>query len=186
LTLEIPRTRLAATEQLVLPQDVLLAFEIRRLGPRVQRMGERMILSDPKSYFAWARANPECPTLALSASRVVALGFLGGHLVPPESPEAEDLVSFLKSVLQGAATLRTPSLANRVRLTRRERQVVEGLVRGFSVADIATELGISQSTVRQYVLNLRNKLGAPSLTLALLKAAQHGIIDWPPLPGRTD
>lgn len=44
-------------------------------------------------------------------------------------------------------------------ITDRERQVVQGLDRGLTHAEIAIELGISPRTVKAYSDRLRSKLG---------------------------
>ena len=174
---------IAVLRGVALPDSVSSAFALTPVGPGVGRVEARLLLTGRETFFAWARANPDLPTLALEGGRVVAHSFLRGHLVPPEGPVSGDLVGLFRGVLQASASLTGGAPPPRAQFTRRERQVLELLLRGEAVASMARELGISPSTVRQYLLNVRNKLDAPNLTLVLLKAAQHGLIDWPPLPG---
>lgn len=178
------RAVLALTRDAELPEDVRAAFVLEAVGPQVLRVEADLLVAAPASYYAWARANPQLPTVALRGVRVEALGFLRGHIVPPESPSAEDLSAFLLGVVQASSALAGKVVAPQAHFTRRERQVLEQLLRGESVAQVARGLGIAESTARQYLQNVRHKLDAPNLTVALLKAAQYGLVDWPPLPER--
>jgi DNA-binding NarL/FixJ family response regulator len=53
------------------------------------------------------------------------------------------------------------------RLTKRERQVLDGLDRGLRDKEIAQELGLSLSTVRTYVGSAVLKLGATTRVQAI-------------------
>jgi DNA-binding NarL/FixJ family response regulator len=50
---------------------------------------------------------------------------------------------------------------------------VHGLARGLSYKQIATELGLSQSTVRTHLHNVYGKLGARDRAQAVLIAVKH-------------
>jgi two-component system response regulator FixJ len=52
-------------------------------------------------------------------------------------------------------------------LTRREREVLDGLADGFPNKTIAYDLGISPRTVEIHRANVMNKLGVRSLSEAL-------------------
>ena len=60
-------------------------------------------------------------------------------------------------------------------LTGRERDVLEGLVRGHPNKTIAYDLGISPRTVEIHRANLMSKLGVPSLSEALRIAFAAGL-----------
>lgn len=62
-------------------------------------------------------------------------------------------------------------------LTGRERDVLEGLVRGHPNKTIAYDLGISPRTVEIHRANLMTKLGIPSLSEALRIAFAAGLGD---------
>ena len=62
-------------------------------------------------------------------------------------------------------------------LTPRERDVLEGLVRGHPNKTIAYDLGISPRTVEIHRANLMDKLGVPSLSDALRIAFAAGLGD---------
>jgi DNA-binding NarL/FixJ family response regulator len=66
-----------------------------------------------------------------------------------------------------------------VPLSGRERQVLEGLARGWTNKQIAQEIEIAATTVRDYVGMLCRKLGAANRTEAVSRAIALGV-----LPGR--
>jgi len=65
------------------------------------------------------------------------------------------------------------------KLTPRERDVLEGLVRGHPNKTIAYDLGISPRTVEIHRANLMTKLEVPSLSEALRLAFAAGLGDKP-------
>jgi DNA-binding NarL/FixJ family response regulator len=60
-------------------------------------------------------------------------------------------------------------------LTGRERQVLALLARGRSNRDIASELGVSEKTVKTHVSSVLAKLGVQDRTQAALYAVRHGL-----------
>ncbi|MEV0702192.1 response regulator transcription factor [Saccharopolyspora sp. NPDC050389] len=55
-------------------------------------------------------------------------------------------------------------------LTKREREVLDQLVRGHSNREIARSLGISERTVKNHLRNIFTKLGVGDRTSAVVKA----------------
>lgn len=64
----------------------------------------------------------------------------------------------------------------KVYLSPREKQVVQMIADGKTVAFISYELGISPGVVRIYMTNVRKKLDAQCTTAAVAKCVQLGII----------
>lgn len=62
------------------------------------------------------------------------------------------------------------------RLTRREREVLELIAGGRSNKRIASELGISEKTVKTHVGHLLAKLGVSDRTQAALLAVRQGLV----------
>ena len=60
--------------------------------------------------------------------------------------------------------------------TRREREVLELIVRGRSNKMIAFELGILEKTVKAHVGHLLAKLGVTDRTQAALLAVREGLV----------
>lgn len=69
-----------------------------------------------------------------------------------------------------------PVLEEPERLTRREREVLELIVRGRANKRIAFELGISEKTVKTHVGHLLAKLGVTDRTQAALLAVREGLV----------
>jgi two-component system, NarL family, nitrate/nitrite response regulator NarL len=60
-------------------------------------------------------------------------------------------------------------------LTARERDIVQGLVRGESNKEIARELGVAESTVKIHVQNILKKLHLASRVQVAVYAVGHGL-----------
>jgi DNA-binding NarL/FixJ family response regulator len=61
-------------------------------------------------------------------------------------------------------------------LTRREREVLELVVDGLANREIAADLGLSESTVRQHVGSILTKLDVPNRTAAAIRAVEQALI----------
>jgi DNA-binding NarL/FixJ family response regulator len=66
--------------------------------------------------------------------------------------------------------------ARNVRLTARERDVLRCLADGRSNRQIAAQLILTESTVKGYVSNLLEKLGAASRLEAVVRAGEAGLL----------
>lgn len=64
-------------------------------------------------------------------------------------------------------------------LTRRERDVLTHLARGEANRTIASELGISENTVKNHVRNILEKLQASSRSEAVVSALRLGLVSLP-------
>jgi LuxR family transcriptional regulator, transcriptional regulator of spore coat protein len=58
---------------------------------------------------------------------------------------------------------------SRVILTKREREIFQLLIDDYTTKDIASNLGISEKTVRNHISNTIQKLGVSSRTQALVE-----------------
>jgi DNA-binding NarL/FixJ family response regulator len=61
-------------------------------------------------------------------------------------------------------------------LTTREREVLVCIARGLSNKSIATEMGLTEGTVKGYVSAIFDKLGVEDRTQAALYAVKHGLV----------
>jgi two-component system, NarL family, response regulator DegU len=64
-------------------------------------------------------------------------------------------------------------------LSRRELEVLRGLVTGATNAQIAARLGLSEHTVRNHVHSVTRKLGVANRTDAVATGLRRGLVDLP-------
>ena len=95
---------------------------------------------------------------------------------------SEELIATIRTVHAGKSHIPTviaEKLAERMgteELTHRELDVLEQIVRGMSNKEIATELEISEATVKTHINSLLGKLGVTDRTQAVTAAIQRGIV----------
>lgn len=68
-----------------------------------------------------------------------------------------------------------------IKLTRREKEILELIAKSYSNADIAERLFISETTVKSHVSRILRKLDQPNRSQAVLFAVQYSIISFPSL-----
>lgn len=94
----------------------------------------------------------------------------------------EELTSTIRAVHSGKTRIAAPiaeKLAERMSgqaLTSRELDVLERIVAGRSNKEIASDLNISEATVKSHINNLLGKLGVSDRTNAATVAIQRGIV----------
>jgi DNA-binding NarL/FixJ family response regulator len=82
--------------------------------------------------------------------------------------------SYLLDALSEGPTLRVVNAKGRILLTPREEQVVALVADGLSNRDVAGELGLSEHTIKKYLLRIFDKLGTSSRVELVLYAMSHG------------
>jgi DNA-binding NarL/FixJ family response regulator len=94
----------------------------------------------------------------------------------------DDLLSTIRLVHAGKSSI-SPVIAEKLAermatqdLTARERAVLERIVAGRANKEIATDLAISEATVKTHVNNLLSKLGVSDRTNAAKVAIQRGLV----------
>ncbi|WP_157466568.1 response regulator [Edaphobacter aggregans] len=94
----------------------------------------------------------------------------------------DELTSTIRAVHSGKTRL-APAIAEKLAermsgqaLTAREQNVLERIVAGRSNKEIASDLDISEATVKTHVNNLLGKLGVSDRTHAATVALQRGIV----------
>jgi DNA-binding NarL/FixJ family response regulator len=96
----------------------------------------------------------------------------------------EELISTIREVHAGKSRIPpriAEKLAERVGtedLTPREADVLEQIVQGRSNKEIASELEISEATVKTHINSLLSKLGVTDRTQAATTAIRRGIVPW--------
>ncbi|HEY2769688.1 MAG TPA: response regulator transcription factor [Solirubrobacteraceae bacterium] len=121
----------------------------------------------------------------LPAIQAGAAGYLLKNTEPAELARAIRAAHAGEAVIDPTVAARLVSalssgahvgLDGREQLTRRERDVLELIVRGRSNKRIALELGIAEKTVKTHVGHLLAKLGVTDRTQAALLAVREGIV----------
>jgi DNA-binding NarL/FixJ family response regulator len=123
-----------------------------------------------------------------TVSGAVSAGFAG--LVSKQSGRPEDLISTTRAAAQGIShfthdamsvlnegTPRTHAAQNT--LTARELQILEMIADSKATGEIATDLFLSQHTVRNHVRHILRKLHARTKLEAIVRATTLGIITLP-------
>jgi DNA-binding NarL/FixJ family response regulator len=94
----------------------------------------------------------------------------------------EELLSTIKIVHSGKTRI-APSIAEKLAermsshaLTTREHEVLERIVAGRANKEIASDLDISEATVKSHINSLLSKLGVSDRTHAATVALQRGIV----------
>jgi DNA-binding NarL/FixJ family response regulator len=95
---------------------------------------------------------------------------------------SEELIATIRSVHAGNSFI-PPAIAQKLaerigteELTPRESEVLEQIVHGKNNREIATELVISETTVKTHINRLLGKLGVTDRTQAATSAIQRGIV----------
>lgn len=114
-----------------------------------------------------------------------ASGFLLKRARPEELIQAIHVIAGGEALLAPAVTRRVierlgarrpvAEPADLPSLTRRERDVLDGLVRGWSNMEIAAALYIEESTVRTHVKRIFQKLQLRDRVHAVIYAYEHGL-----------
>ena len=111
--------------------------------------------------------------------KALACGALGAQM---KGGPAEDLLAAIRTVRDGGEAVapeirrmlaETPRL---VELTERQRDILSAVARGFTTADIAGLLGISQSAVKQHLAHVCEKLGASNRSEAAAIALRKQLV----------
>jgi two-component system NarL family response regulator len=94
----------------------------------------------------------------------------------------EEIATTIREVHAGDTSLsrhvieRLTERAQRQQLTERERDVLESLIKGRSNKEIASNLCISEDTVKSHLKTLFTKLRVRDRTGAAVEAIRHGIV----------
>jgi DNA-binding NarL/FixJ family response regulator len=163
------------------------------LLPAVKREHPDMLLVDltPEVTFALLsllrESAPECRIVLWTrllgdeiGQQAKELGIAG---IVRRTLSNDEFLTRLLKIAMGDATFDgpAPEQSTKVHLTRRESQIVTLLAQGLKNKEIATCLGLTEGTVKSYLVSLFQKVGARDrfdLTVLGLKNAYCGQASW--------
>ena len=94
-----------------------------------------------------------------------------------KSASSNELAAVLRGLLMaGSEEADEPPLASNSKLSKRQTQLIAMLDKGMSNRDIATDLEISEHTVKVHLWRLFRRLGVKSRTQALHYARTNGLL----------
>jgi DNA-binding NarL/FixJ family response regulator len=165
--------------------------QVKKLNPDVVLMDLLMPVMDGiTATQVIRRENPDSEVIALtsvledaSVVNAVRAGAIGYLL---KDTQADELCRAIKAAASGQVQL-SPKAAERLmreirapespeKLTERETEVLRLLAIGKSNKEIASEMYISETTVKTHVSNILMKLNVPSRTQAALHAVRIGLV----------
>lgn len=172
-----------------------------RLRPDVVVMDIRMpVLDGVEATGELSRLLPESRVLALSTfdmdEYVVAALRAGAYGFLPKDVSPEELTAAIRTVHTGEAAV-APRLLTRListyvrvsarparrtaavpaELTPREREIWQLLATGLDNAEIASDLDISVSTVKNHITGIFGKLGVRDRAQAVIAAYESGVVE---------
>lgn len=173
----------------------------RELRPDVVVMDIRMpVLDGVQATAELARTLPDTRVLALStfdmdeyvvaALRAGAYGFLPKDISPEELSAAVRIVHsgeaavaprlltrLLSAYVRTPARARPAAAAVPAELTPREREIWQLMATGLDNAEIALDLDISVSTVKNHITGIFGKLGVRDRAQAVIAAYESGLVE---------
>jgi DNA-binding NarL/FixJ family response regulator len=175
-SLEEARQLLAETDA-----DVVL------LDIRLGKTSGLTLLADGPAAQEPARQRPavivltayDYPQYAEAALRMGAAGF-----VLKTAPMADLLSAIRRAAAGGLAFDIRPDATARIRLSRRELQVVQLVADGRSNDEVGAALGIGAKTVETHLARLYERFGISSRTELATRALREGWLDLPPDAGK--
>ncbi|HEY4053833.1 MAG TPA: response regulator transcription factor [Terriglobales bacterium] len=153
---EMSTLRMLQTANPVIPKIALIEIDDRETVVHAFRAGARGI---------FCLAAPSFQLLCDCIRRVH-----GGDI----SASTQQLNYLLESICQVPA-VRVLGAGGQNLLTYREEQVVALVADGLSNRDVATELGLSEHTVKKYLFRIFDKLGISNRVELVLYAFHHGV-----------
>ncbi|MGE0072833.1 MAG: response regulator [Thiomonas sp.] len=96
---------------------------------------------------------------------------------PPLSPSiARRMVQHFAHLHSGGPTATSSSSGEQIALTERESEVLQLVGKGYTLPEIAVQLGLSRHTVADYVKQIYRKLNISSRAEAALEAVRRGLV----------
>jgi DNA-binding NarL/FixJ family response regulator len=96
---------------------------------------------------------------------------------PPLSPPIARRVLSYFAAAPGQRMALARQLESQVRLTDRETEVLQRVAKGYTLPEIAQQLGLSRHTIGDHIKQIYRKLDVSSRAEAALEAARRGLVN---------
>lgn len=154
----------------------LVILDLNLPGHRATSALEALRVALPDQQVV-AISGDSAPALVYDAIERGASGFI------PKTLSSADIMQALRQVLEGRVYLPpalvvadgAPRDAVLPELTPRQREVLEGVLRGLTNKAIARDLGVSAETVKTHLATAMRLLGARNRTELVVFAARRGL-----------
>ena len=100
----------------------------------------------------------------------------GADVYIEKSAGAADIRATLRALIAPESEFDESEMFGAIKLSKRQKQLIAMLDYGFSNREIATELGLSEHTVKVHLLRLFRRLNVNSRTQALHTARLNGLL----------
>ena len=98
------------------------------------------------------------------------------HGEPPLSPPIARRVLGHFAGEAGRRAALKQQIDDEVRLTERETEMLQRVAKGFTLAEVAQQFGVTRNTVAAHIKNVYRKLNVSSRAEAALEAARRGLV----------
>ena len=172
------------------PAETIVELErLDKLAAAVKQHGEPGLfcldlklpdVTGVSGVIAVKKIYPDVPVAVYSASPAgdmeEACIEAGADTYIEKSASSAELTAALRGLLMADTEAEEPVTAANSKLSKRQTQLIAMLDRGMSNRDIATELDISEHTVKVHLWRLFRRLGVKSRTQALHHARTNGLL----------
>jgi len=172
------------------PAETIVELErLDKLATAVKQNGEPALfcldlklpdVTGVSGVIAVKKIYPDVPVAVYSASPAAdmeeACIEAGADTYIEKSASSAELTAALRGLLLADTEAEEPVSAANSKLSKRQTQLIAMLDQGMSNRDIATELDISEHTVKVHLWRLFRRLGVKSRTQALHHARTNGLL----------
>ncbi|WP_076999313.1 LuxR C-terminal-related transcriptional regulator [Variovorax sp. KK3] len=172
------------------PAETIVELErLDKLASAVKQHGEPNLfcldlklpdVTGVSGVLAVKKIYPDVPVAVYSASPAgdmeEACIEAGADTYIEKSASSAELTAALRGLLMADTEVEEPVTATNSKLSKRQTQLIAMLDQGMSNRDIATELDISEHTVKVHLWRLFRRLGVKSRTQALHHARTNGLL----------
>ncbi|WP_335583031.1 response regulator transcription factor [Comamonas serinivorans] len=134
----------------------------------------------PRGVSEIKALHPYAPLIVISGSSAAEMEDpclqAGADVYIEKSAGSAEIRATLRALIAPESEFDESEMLGSLKLSKRQKQLIAMLDYGFSNREIATELGLSEHTVKVHLLRLFRRLGVNSRTQALHVARLNGLL----------